>query len=944
MKSFGVKLAFGAATVLMGAFAVAQAQKDRQEEGADGSWTAMEPPSLSETPQPIPEADGDSQLAAPSSPGLNKAPDPAIQLVQHTEPTDSGQPEEFVAQAPPAAALAFPVASQDAAAEASPPAEVEIPDWAQPVQMRPPGSEPNPPGSEPQSASAGNATPDAGQDALPTLNMTLPAMEIVSPDERVPGEPKVREPGNATAVPGFSIPESGPVGSVAEAGPQSREATLGLPLGSIPQEAALSGVPNALRGSNDQLRDAGEQVNAAAIPATLSGQPMGDVPSSAFPSEASLGAPAAMTQTEIPQSSFGPGAATSPQGFSGQPAGRGEASANATSDHTLQVPPQTNGLRDPGLGHSDPSALAAPPLPTFGNDAPVSNPDTNSGLGFAIPEGNQTFYPDTPPALAASAEVPAPTGAGTASTPETVPPSTSIPSPPPGQMPEARIASLPGTQGIPSGLGVGDAQPLAAPYSSVDSNASATLGPDAATIASPGDRRLEGVQSPSIVIQKRAPSEVKVGKPASFVIQVQNIGTVDALNVRVHDRVPSGMRLVDASPAPVMQGDQLVWQLGAMAAGDERTVTMKLVPEQEGELGSVARVSFEAAASVRTISTRPELKIVQRAPKQVQIGQQLEIELEVSNPGTGAATGVVLQEDVPPGLEHHKGRKLDNPLGTLAPNEVRRQMLRLRAVAPGIVRNRIRLTSDDGLTAEHIIEVEVIAPQLTVNLSGPSKKYLERQATYQLEIANTGTAAATNIEIAAQLDRGFTFVSTDYEGQYDPTRHAVVWALDSLPAGEKGTVPLTLMPVEEGQRVIRLAANADLDVAASNERSITVEGFAELNFEIRNAGGPIEIGSETVYEIEVRNRGTKSDTDIRVNVLLPPGLELVSAEGDAQTDGRGLIAFQPHAQLAAGTNFAYRFRVRGTAPGTHLVKASVTSGQSPRGVSKEANTVVYSDQ
>ena len=88
-------------------------------------------------------------------------------------------------------------------------------------------------------------------------------------------------------------------------------------------------------------------------------------------------------------------------------------------------------------------------------------------------------------------------------------------------------------------------------------------------------------------------------------------------------------RLIDASPAPLQQGNAWLWKLGAMPAGDERTVTMQLVPMQEGELGSVARVSFEAAASVRTMATRPELKILQRAPETVLIGQQLEIELEV---------------------------------------------------------------------------------------------------------------------------------------------------------------------------------------------------------------------------------------------------------------------------------------------------------------------------
>lgn len=465
-----------------------------------------------------------------------------------------------------------------------------------------------------------------------------------------------------------------------------------------------------------------------------------------------------------------------------------------------------------------------------------------------------------------------------------------------------------------------------------------------AVIDAPGDRRLEGVQSPSIVIQKRAPAEVTVGKPASFVIHVQNVGAAEALDVKVHDRIPAGMRLVDASPAPVQQGSLLMWQLGALPAGDERTVTMQLVPETEGELGSVARVTFEAAASVRTISTRPELKIVQRAPEKVLIGQQLEIELEVSNPGTGEAANVSLQEDVPEGLEHPKGRELDNLIGNLMPGEVRTQVLRLRAVAPGMVQNQIRLVSTDGLSAEHSINVEVIAPELAVELSGPSRRFLERQATYQLNVANVGTADATNVEISVQLDRGFTFVSTDYEGAYDPSRHSVFWSLANLPAGGSGSVPLTLLPVEAGERALVIDARADLGTIAKAERAVTVEGFAELSFQIINPGGPIELGAETSYEITVNNSGSIPDQNVRVQLQLPSGLELITTDGDAGTDGRGLVAFQPHQQLQPGAEIKYRVRVRGVAPGTHLVKAIVVSDRATKPVAKEESTLVYADE
>ena len=465
------------------------------------------------------------------------------------------------------------------------------------------------------------------------------------------------------------------------------------------------------------------------------------------------------------------------------------------------------------------------------------------------------------------------------------------------------------------------------------------------TLDSPGDRRLEGAQTPSVVIQKRAPSEVRVGKPASFVVNVQNVGVAEALNVEVYDRVPAGMRFIEATPAAKQLGGQLMWELGTMQAGEERTITMQLVPEQEGELGSVARVSFEAAASVRTLSTKPELKIVQRVPDRgVLIGQQLEIEIEVSNPGTGSASGVILQEDVPEGLEHPRGRQLDNALGTLAPGEVRRQVLRLRAVKPGVVENKIRLVSDDGLETEHSVAVQVIAPNLQVQLSGPSRRFLERPATYQLQVANEGTADATNLEIAVHLDRGFTFVSTENEGYYDPNRHAVFWSLAQLPAGANGTVPLTLLPVEVGEQAIRIEADGDLGVAIQAQRTMTVEGFAELTFGVSNPGGPIEIGAETEYEVVVTNTGSMADENIRIQVQLPAGLELISTNADAGTNGQGLVAFQAIAKLLPGEMTKQTIRVRGLTAGTHIVQAVVVSDQSTVAVKKEESTRVYSDQ
>ncbi|OYP34574.1 DUF11 domain-containing protein [Rhodopirellula sp. MGV] len=468
--------------------------------------------------------------------------------------------------------------------------------------------------------------------------------------------------------------------------------------------------------------------------------------------------------------------------------------------------------------------------------------------------------------------------------------------------------------------------------------------PIGSTLASPGERSLDGPQAPSVIIEKRAPQEVKVGKPASFVITVRNVGNAKALNVQVFDRVPTGTVLTDATPRPSPQYQpELYWELGDLEAGQERTITLQLTPQEEGELGSVARVAFQAAASVRTVSTRPELKIVQKALEEVLIGQQLEIELEVSNPGSGAATGVLLQEDVPEGLVHPAGKQLDNLIGTLRPGEVRRQILRMKAVKPGVIQNTIRVKGDDGLETSHSIAVNVISPDLQLTLAGPSRRYLERQATYELRIDNVGTAAAENVDLSLQLDRGFTFVKTNFEGQYDPTRHAVFWSLEKLPAGEWGKVEVTLLPVEEGNRVLHSEARADLGVTTSAESQVVVDSLAELTFSIADTADPIEVGGVTTYEIRVSNTGSKDDNNVNVALQLPQGMTLVE-QGDYTAQGNGVITFSPRGLLKANDEVVYRVKAQGVAPGRHLVKAIVTSDQSNVPVTKEESIMVYADQ
>ena len=199
-------------------------------------------------------------------------------------------------------------------------------------------------------------------------------------------------------------------------------------------------------------------------------------------------------------------------------------------------------------------------------------------------------------------------------------------------------------------------------------------------VGQPGDAQLEGVQSPQLAIQKFAPKEVQVGKPATFRVTVRNTGTIPACEVEVCDQVPRGARLVATMPqAKRGVRGELVWTLGTIRPGEETKVEMQVVPTAEGEIGSVATVHFGADASARSIVTRPQLVVETKAPSQVMIGDRVTMSITVSNPGTGIATGVVLLERIPPGLQHPAGAELEYQVGDLKPGESRKLDLPLVA-------------------------------------------------------------------------------------------------------------------------------------------------------------------------------------------------------------------------------------------------------------------------
>jgi uncharacterized repeat protein (TIGR01451 family) len=462
----------------------------------------------------------------------------------------------------------------------------------------------------------------------------------------------------------------------------------------------------------------------------------------------------------------------------------------------------------------------------------------------------------------------------------------------------------------------------------------------------PGDKLLEGVQSPSISLQKLAPAETQVGKPAVFEIRVQNTGRVIAHDVEIRDEIPKGTRLIGTIPRATagVQGE-LVWAFDTLKPGEEAKVQVQLMPTAQGEIGSVATVHFNAAASARTVATKPELVVETTAPKQAMIGQPVTVSIKISNPGTGTATGVVVEENVPDGLEHASGRELEYAIGTLKPNETKHLELTLTAAKAGRVVNLLSARGDGSLEAEGKAEVEVVAPALELALEGPKRRYLERQATYTFSVSNPGSAPAKEVELVTYLPPGLKFVSANNAGEYDAQTRTVHWLLEELPPNQSGSVVLTTLPVEAGEQKLRVQGTAQQGLSAEKEHAVTIEGIAAMLFQVADLADPIEVGGETSYEIRVVNQGSKTATNIRLAALLPPEMKFLAAEGPTRhtLEGQKLL-FDALPRLAAKADTSYRVRVQGLRPGDLRLRVQLISDEMRTAITKEESTQVYADE
>lgn len=513
----------------------------------------------------------------------------------------------------------------------------------------------------------------------------------------------------------------------------------------------------------------------------------------------------------------------------------------------------------------------------------------------------------------------------------------------PGHCPAAGPTSAPQTAGT---LDAGRA-PLPAPPEPLPPGV--TSGPELAPTASPAVSG-SGPQSPCLFVENLGPSNISPSKPFVCEVVVRNTGSFAVLNVRIEDRLPAAAQLVSSEPSAEEEnhadgGRKLVWNLARLDPGGERRFQVTLRPSPGvTEYVSNATATFSVASTVHCQVAEAKLALTQNGPEHIQVGDRCNFHIRISNAGTGPASHVVLRERLPAGLKHPEGSDIEADFGTIAPGASKTITLQTTAVGGGLQRCSAQVTAEDGVLVKSEPAVTVSEPILFLHNTGPGRRIIDHQANFTLEVLNTGTANAENVMVADVLPEGLDFVSATHGGQFDASSRTVHWQVGTLPAGEQRALELKLLPRTAGDLVNRAVVRADRGLEAKAEASVHAEGIAALMLEVVDLQDPIEVGSETTYEIRVVNQGTATSTAIQIIATVPEGMAVRGASGPVPYRVQGQqVFFESLGKLAAHADCVFRVVVVGLQPGDCRFKVQMSCDQLRTPVYKEESTRVYKE-
>ncbi len=442
--------------------------------------------------------------------------------------------------------------------------------------------------------------------------------------------------------------------------------------------------------------------------------------------------------------------------------------------------------------------------------------------------------------------------------------------------------------------------------------------------------------APQLALDVKMPKATAQDRELPVTMLVTNTGPVETAAVTIRAALPEGFELVSTDPFPTRQvGRERSWAIGALAPGGKQEVRMTVKPTRRGgvTLRGVASTEdgLRSEATASTEIGTAALKVTAEPGGVVAAGQRVPIRVVVSNPSGITVENAALWLTLPPGLEHDSGNAtVEATVGTLPAGQSKPVDIPLIARQPGKYAVTVNVTADGGLTEKAVTTVEVKRSDLKVTIAGPETLAPGGDGVYEVKVHNPGEVPLPNVTVRAALPPALQAKSATEQGKVSG-RDLVLWTFDTLAAGERRTMKVSVTADRTGERspiAVSVASDSGggKGLTAKAEMVVSVVGKPALVLELADPREAIPVGRRGQYRIRVRNLGTGPAKDVTISADIPD--EYANAKG-LGTDGATVrtegskITFPTIPELPAGGTVTVTVDVEGAKAGAARLRAEV---------------------
>ncbi len=302
-------------------------------------------------------------------------------------------------------------------------------------------------------------------------------------------------------------------------------------------------------------------------------------------------------------------------------------------------------------------------------------------------------------------------------------------------------------------------------------------------------------------------------------------------------------------------------------------------------------------------------------PTEMSLGQETTCQLIVSNAGDLPATDVQIHIELPEGLQlvravpelSGQGIARSYMLGELSPKQVATMSMSVVPTERGLLRPKAVATFVRAATAS----IDVLEPQLRLEIEGPGQAMLGEAANYHLTVTNPGTGAAVNVSVSVTLDPQLRH----------PRGANVEFAIGTLGAGQSRAIQLPLTGLSPGPLALSGAASAGGGLTAKVDYQVDI---VCPQLQLALAGPKLRyVDRRATYIATIHNPGPAPADNIKLVGLVPEGFQFVEATpgGTFDPEQRQVGWFVGH--LAPNETTQVGVQLIPTLPGEHRLAAEI---------------------